>query len=203
MLSVGAERESQSRISERTCAGCRAVVAREELVRFVHVPEHSPMLVPDLGGRLPGHGVRVHPTRACLGKAVRGGFARSLKRAVTVDAAELEGLLRGQLERRLEGLLLACMRRRRAALGTDAVRDSLLAGAARLLLVAKDAAGRREELCARAEERGVQVVEAGDKSQLGRLAGKETLGLIAVLDIDIAREIAATARALSGLSEDG
>ncbi len=72
-----------------------------------------------------------------------------------------------------------------------------------LLLVAKDAAGRRDELCALANERGVKVVEVGDKSRLGHLTGKETLGLIAVLDRDIAREIAATARALGGLSEDG
>jgi predicted RNA-binding protein YlxR (DUF448 family)/ribosomal protein L30E len=188
---------------ERTCAGCRGVVEREELVRFVYVPDYVPCLVPDLGARLSGRGVRVHPTRACLSKAVRGGFARSMRRAISVELSELESALRGQIDRRLEGLLLAALRRRQVALGTDAVREALLAGAVRLLLVAKDAAGRRDELCARAAERGVQVVEAGDKSQLGRLAGKESLGLIAVLDGDIAREIAATARALGGLSEDG
>ena len=188
---------------ERTCAGCRAVVARDQLVRFVHVEDHTPVMVPDVGSKLGGRGVRVHPTRSCLSKAVRGGFARSLKRAIAVDGAELEVLLRAQYVRRLEGLILAALRRRQAALGTDAVRESLLAGAVSLLLVAKDAAGRRDEICARADERGVQVVEAGDKSQLGRLAGKESLGLIAVLDGDIAREIAATARALGGLSEDG
>jgi predicted RNA-binding protein YlxR (DUF448 family)/ribosomal protein L7Ae-like RNA K-turn-binding protein len=189
--------------SERTCAGCRAAAARAELVRFVHVAEHTPCLIPDVSHRLPGRGVSVHPTRACLSKAVRGGFARSLKRAVVVQAADLEGLLRGQFDRRLEGLMLAAVRRRKVALGTDAVREVLLAGAARLLLVAKDAAGRRDELCEQAAERGVQVVEVGDKRRLGHLTGKETLGLIAVLDRDIAREIAATARALGGLSEDG
>ena len=195
--------EDTSRDSERTCAGCRAVVARAELVRFVHVAGHTPCLIPDVGHQLPGRGVSVHPTRACLSKAVRGGFARSLKRAIVVEASELEGLLRLQYDRRVEGLLLSTMRRRKAALGTDAVREALLAGAVSLLLVAKDAAGRRDELCAQADERGVQVVETGDKHRLGRLAGKETLGLIAVLDRDIAREIAATARALAGLSEDG
>jgi predicted RNA-binding protein YlxR (DUF448 family)/ribosomal protein L30E len=201
VLSVNEEPSSQA--SERTCAGCRAVVARGELVRFVHVPEHTPCLIPDVGGSFPGRAVSVHPTRACLSKAVRGGFARSLKCAVQVEAPDLEGLLRGQLERRLDGLLLAAMRRRKVALGTDAVREALPAGAVRLLLVAKDAAGRRDELSAQADERGVPVVEAGDKHRLGRLAGKEYLGLIAVLDGAIAREIAATARALGGLSEDG
>jgi predicted RNA-binding protein YlxR (DUF448 family)/ribosomal protein L7Ae-like RNA K-turn-binding protein len=195
--------ETTSKGSERTCAGCRAVAARGELVRFVHVEEHTPCLVPDLADRLPGRGVSVHPTRACLSKAVRGGFARSLKRAVQVEASDLEGLLRGQYERRLEGLLLAALRRRKVALGTDAAREALTAGAVSLLLVAKDAAGRRDEVCALADERAVRVVEVGDKSRLGHLTGKETLGLIAVLDRDIAREIAATARALGGLSEDG
>jgi predicted RNA-binding protein YlxR (DUF448 family) len=200
VLSVAEKRASEA---ERTCAGCRAVAARASLVRFVHAPEHVPCIVPDLGARLPGHGVWAHASRECLRKAARGGFARAFKQAITVDAGELSGLLSGQIERRLEGLLLAAMRRRQVALGTDAVKETLLAGAARLLLVAKDAAGRREELCARAEERGVQVVEASDKCRLGHLAGKESLGLIAVLDGDIAREIYATAQALAGLSEDG
>jgi predicted RNA-binding protein YlxR (DUF448 family) len=179
------------------------VAARGDLVRFVHVPEHTPALVPDLGARLPGHGAWVHPKRACLRKAARGGFARAFKTAVHSDVDDLVRLLSGQLERRFEGLLLASLRRRLVALGTDAVIEALAAGAVRLLLVAKDAAGRRDELSARAAERGVQVVEASDKCTLGRLAGKETLGLIAVLDGDIAREIAATAWVLTGLSEDG
>jgi predicted RNA-binding protein YlxR (DUF448 family)/ribosomal protein L30E len=191
------------KVPERTCAGCRAVALRGDLVRFVHVADHTPSLIPDLGERLPGHGVWVHPTRACLQKAARGGFARAFKCAVNSDAGDLARSVSGQLERRLEGLLLASLRRRLVALGTDAVIEALAAGAVRLLLVARDAAGRREELCARAAERGVEVVVAGDKSQLGRLAGKETLGLIAVLDGDIAREVATTARALAGLSEDG
>lgn len=195
--------EQRKGVPERTCAGCRAVAQRGDLVRFVHVPEHTPSLIPDLGARLPGHGVWVHPTRECLSKAARGGFSRTFKCAVQSDVNDLARSLSGQFERRLEGLLLASLRRRVVALGTDAVIEALAAGAVRLLLVAKDAAGRREELCSRAAERGVQVVEAGDKCALGRLAGKETLGLIAVLDGDIAREISATARALAGLSEDG
>jgi ribosomal protein L7Ae-like RNA K-turn-binding protein len=88
-------------------------------------------------------------------------------------------------------------------MGTDAVHEALLAGAPRLLLVAKDAAGRRDELVQQANVRRVPVVELSSKGALGHLTGKETLGFLAILDAHIAREIAASARWLAGLSEDG
>jgi predicted RNA-binding protein YlxR (DUF448 family) len=179
------------------------VAARGELLRFVHVPDHDPCLVPDLAGRLAGHGVWIHPKRECLRRAVRGGFARALKAGVTVDAAQLTKLAQDQNDRRVQGLLLAAMRRHEVALGTDAVREALLAGAPCLLLVAKDAAGRREELIQIANARRVPVVEFASKDALGQLTRKETLGFLAVLDAPIAREIAASARWLAGLSEDG
>lgn len=189
--------------AERTCAGCREAAARAELLRVVHVPEHEPALLPDLSGRLPGRGVWVHPALACLRRAARGGFQRSLRGPVQVDAGKLAELARAQLERRIQGLLLAALRRREAVLGTDAVHQALLAGAPRLLLVAKDAAGRRDELIQQANARRVPVIELSTKEALGRLTGKETLGFLAVLETHIAREIAASARWLAGLSEDG
>jgi len=189
--------------SERTCAGCRTRDARDELLRFVHVPDFTPSLVADLAGRLGGRGVWVHPRTACLRRAVRGGFARALKTKVEieVEALQTQGVL--QLNRRIYGLLLAAHRRRQLALGTDAARLALAACTARLLLVAKDAAGRRDEIVAHARERSVQVIELSSKDELGRLTGKDTLALLAVLDGQIAREIADSARWLAGLSEDG
>ena len=64
-----------------------------------------------------------------------------------------------QIEQRVQGLLLSALRRRQTVLGTDAVREALLAGAPRLLLVAKDAAGRRDELIPLANARSVAVLE--------------------------------------------
>jgi predicted RNA-binding protein YlxR (DUF448 family) len=188
---------------ERTCAGCRAHAERGEMLRFVHVPEHEPPLVADLGARLGGRGVWVHPRGTCLMRAVRGGFARSLRTRVEVDFAALRAMAHAQLTRRISGLLLAAQRRRVLALGTDAVRLALAACAAHLLLVAKDAAGRRTELVSTANERNVQVIELSTKDELGHLTGKDSLGFIAVLDVPIAREISDSARWLAGLSEDG
>lgn len=189
--------------TERTCAGCRARDDREVLLRFAHVAGHVPAIVPDFAAKLGGRGIWVHARSACLNRAVRGGFSRALRTQVDVDFPTIQASACTQIRRRLEGLLAAARRRRGLALGTDAVRISLAACTAHLLLVAKDAAGRRDELIAHATERRVTVIELSTKEELGRLMGKETLGLLAVLDVRIAREIADSARSLAGLSEDG
>ncbi|MDB4977561.1 MAG: putative nucleic-acid-binding protein [Myxococcaceae bacterium] len=195
--------EPQDEAPERTCAGCREHAERAALLRYAHVPGHQPVIVPDFFNRLGGRGVWVHPHGGCLKRAVRGGFARSLRGQVELDLADLREQARGQLERRLSGLLLAAQRRRALALGTDATRLAVAACKAHLLLVAKDAAGRRDDIVAFATERSVQVTELSTKEELGRLTGKDSLALLAVLDRQIAREISDSARWLAGLSEDG
>jgi uncharacterized protein len=195
--------EGQAATPERTCAGCREHDARAALLRFAHVPGHRPAIVPDFGARLGGRGVWVHALGACLKRAVRGGFSRAVKGQVEIDLGDLRQQSIGQLERRVQGLLLAAIRRRKVALGTDATRLAVAACTAHLILVAKDAAGRREDIVAYATERSVPVIELSTKDELGHLTGKDTLGLLAVLDLQIAREISDSARWLAGLSEDG
>ncbi len=195
------------RSSERTCAGCRTREAREELLRLAYLPGHSPAVIPDLQGKLGGRGVWLHPRAVCLRKATRGGFARAVRGAVEVDFDELRAQVAGQLTRRVTGLLLAAKRRRLVALGTDAVRmalkDAGTACTSHFLLVAKDAAGRREDIIADATERRWTVIELSTKRELGQLTGKDELATLAILDRQIGREIADTARWLAGLSEDG
>jgi len=188
---------------ERTCAGCREHDLRGALLRFAHVPGHEPAVVPDFAQKLGGRGIWVHARGACLKRATRGGFARSLKMQVDVDFVTLSEQTRAQIERRVQGLLLAAQRRRQLALGTDATRLAVAACTAHLLLVAKDAAGRRDDIVALATERSVQVIELSTKDELGHLTGKDSVALLAVLDQRIAREIADAARWLAGLSEDG
>ncbi len=200
---VTSERDAAAARAERTCAGCREVGSRAELFRFVYVPEHAPVLIPDLAERLGGHGAWTHPKRACLARAVRGGFSRVFKAQISANVDEVAQLAVAQLEKRIQGLLLSALRRRQTVLGTDAVREALLSGTPSLLLVAKDAAGRRDDLIYLANAQGVAVIEFSDKRTFGHLTGKETLGFLAILDAHIAREIAASARWLAGLSEDG
>ncbi|HEY6879839.1 MAG TPA: DUF448 domain-containing protein [Polyangiales bacterium] len=201
------EQKPDERLSERTCAGCRTREARDELLRFAYLPGHAPVIVPDLQGKLGGRGIWAHPRAACLRKAVRGGFARAVRSAVEVDFDALRAQVAGQLGRRVTGLLLAAKRRRALAMGSDAVRlamkDGRAACTAHFLLVAKDAAGRREDIIADATERRLAVIELSTKQELGQLTGKDELGYLAVLDLQIGREIADTARWLAGLAEDG
>ena len=188
---------------QRTCVGCRNPDDSDVLVRFVYLPDHEPALVPDLLGKLGGRGLWLHARSTCLQKAARGGIARALRRELAVDGAQLSAGLQSQLTRRIQGLLLAALRRRRAAVGTDAVCEALATCPVSLLLVAKDAAGRRNDVVSRASQRSVRVVELLDKETLGHLTQREALSFVAILEPSIAREVADAARWLAGLSEDG
>ena len=65
----------------RTCAGCGHRAPQSELRRFAAV---NGSLAP--GRRLPGRGAYTCRALACFELAVeRGGFARALRRAVTVE----------------------------------------------------------------------------------------------------------------------
>ena len=64
MLAVMGKTE-RDKPSRRMCAGCGARGERDDLVRLV-VGEAAPYVAVDLGRKLGGRGVSVHPTRACI-----------------------------------------------------------------------------------------------------------------------------------------
>ena len=80
-------------VPRRTCAGCRDVVPKADLVRIVRSPSGAIELDPL--GRAPGRGGYVHARAACIEAAlVTDGLARALRRGVREEAA---GRLREQL----------------------------------------------------------------------------------------------------------
>jgi predicted RNA-binding protein YlxR (DUF448 family)/ribosomal protein L7Ae-like RNA K-turn-binding protein len=195
--------ESSETNSERLCVGCRRTDSREELLRFAIGPD-APYLAPDLQRKLGGRGVSVHPTRACMELAMkRGGFARALKRDITrdgkIDVDALCGSAAMLYEKRAESLLIAAARRRKLAIGTDSVREALRSSIrnegerspvfVETLVVSKDAEGRREELEALAERLGRHCVVLGTKNSLGRLFGRDEVGVLGILDRGIADEV--------------
>lgn len=188
--------------SERTCAGCRQQDARASLVRLAVSPDdQGPMLVPDLLGRLGGRGVSVHANRACLQLAAnRGGFAKSLKRAVVIDEAELARSIEEQLLGRAKGLLLGGIRSKRIALGTEAVMRTIENEKLEMLIIAHDAATRTVGLAERVRGSGKAVAVLADKALLGGLTSRGELAVLSVLDRGIAREIGRVAALLSGLT---
>lgn len=187
---------------ERLCVGCRQKAERHELVRFALGPT-PPYVAPDPGRRLGGKGASVHPTRACLSRAIaRGGFARAARQPVHLDLAAIVDALVAFEERRASSLLLSAHRRRLLALGTDAVREAMRAGGITLLVVAHDAAGRRFEIEKAAERLGTACVVFGDKAALGALLRKNEVGVLALLDAGVSAEFAQAAARIRALRED-
>ncbi|MEP6865605.1 MAG: YlxR family protein [Deltaproteobacteria bacterium] len=70
----------------RTCTGCRAVEPQAALVRVAFAPGSEELVV----GRGTGRGAYVHGRASCWAGAVRGGLARSFRRAI--PPMQLRGL---------------------------------------------------------------------------------------------------------------
>lgn len=206
---TGAEGEEISpSASERLCVGCRRTVPREELVRFALAPI-APYVVPDPQRKLGGRGASVHPTRQCVTLAVKkGGFARAAKKSVSLDAEALCTSLARLYVQRSESLLIAAARRKMLAIGTDAVREALFPdekgrpGKVETLVVASDAEGRREELEAAATRMGRRCCVMGTKNSLGRLFGRDEVGVLGILDRRIGDEVVRCTEIVSGLHEN-
>ncbi len=62
----------------RTCVGCQKTEAQQMLVRWV--AESTGRIKLDERKRQPGRGAYTHRSRACLERAVGGGFSRSFRR---------------------------------------------------------------------------------------------------------------------------
>ncbi len=75
----------------RTCVGCRARVAKSDLLRVVAGEDEGiAFLIPDPRGRLPGRGASVHPTPECLDLAERRrAFPRALRLPGPLDPRSL------------------------------------------------------------------------------------------------------------------
>ena len=187
--------------STRSCVGCRQTEPREALMRFV-VAGDPPTLVADVRRRAPGRGASVHPRFRCVDAAVlTGGFRRALG-VNPGEARDLASAAASQYERRAQGLLLAAQRSKNLAIGTEAVRDALTERRVRMLVVAKDAGGSRQDLTDAAARLGKSCLVWSNKEDLGKLFGRTTLSILAVLDQGIADELASVFRCATELSED-
>lgn len=202
MLNVMGKAE-RDRSSKRMCAGCGRRTEPEALVRLV-VGDIPPFLAVDLGRRLGGRGVSVHPARACIrSAALRGGLARALRGAAQVDPESVERMIVQQLDRRVVGLLSSGQRRRSLALGAEAVRSALQAERGYLLIRASDSRGRVMELSRAATALGCATATWGTKATLGDAFGRSDLGVLLVMDRGIARAVADCLSRIEALSEDG
>lgn len=69
-------------IPQRTCVGCRTVLAKRTLVRVVRREEG---VLVDPTGKLAGRGAYVHSQRSCWERALKGALASALKTTLTLE----------------------------------------------------------------------------------------------------------------------
>ena len=72
-------------IPQRTCVGCRTVLAKRALIRIVRTGEG---VMVDPGGKQPGRGAYLHDRRSCWERGLRGALAHALK--VTLTSSDRE-----------------------------------------------------------------------------------------------------------------
>jgi len=183
----------------RTCVACRVTAERDDLLRLVALGEPT-QWVPDIRRRLPGRGVSIHASRRCLGLAIKQGRLKGV--GVQPSANDLASVATGQYRRRLEGLVGGAWRARQLAVGTEAVRESLEQRTLHLLLLATDAAGSRDDFEQAATRLGRRCLVLGTKTELGAMLGRQTVGVLGVLDEAIAEELRSAAQHIGALAED-
>ena len=189
--------------SRRMCAGCGQRTGAEDLVRLVIGPA-APFVAVDLGRKLGGRGVSVHPTKACVRTAaLRGGLAKALRGVAEVEPESEVRMIVAQLEQQASELLSTAARKRSLALGGEAVRAALQANNGDLLIRAKDSRGRADELARAATALGCATVTWGTKASLGDAFTRSELGVLLVLDRGIARAVLDCLSHIEALSEDG
>lgn len=69
-------------IPQRTCVGCRTVLAKRELIRVVRTPEGVRV---DPTGKEAGRGAYLHNQRSCWESGIKSGLERALKIALSPE----------------------------------------------------------------------------------------------------------------------
>jgi len=69
-------------IPQRTCVGCRKVLAKRELLRLVRTPGGVEV---DPTGKLSGRGVYLHNLRSCWEHGLKGAVANALKTEINTE----------------------------------------------------------------------------------------------------------------------
>ena len=75
-------------VPQRTCVGCRTVLAKRLLIRIVRTPDGVQV---DPTGKLAGRGAYLHDRRSCWERGLRGSLAHALKtELLQTDREQLE-----------------------------------------------------------------------------------------------------------------
>ena len=72
-------------VPQRTCVGCREVLAKRTLIRIVRGPD---AVYVDTSGKMPGRGAYLHDRRSCWERGLKGALANALKTELTSSDRE-------------------------------------------------------------------------------------------------------------------
>jgi hypothetical protein len=75
-------KKREKHIPQRTCVGCREILAKRTLIRVVRTPEG---VVVDPGGKAPGRGAYLHDRPSCWLKGLKGALATALRTEITPE----------------------------------------------------------------------------------------------------------------------
>jgi len=73
-------------VPQRTCVGCREVLAKRSLIRIVRHPDG---ILIDPTGKVEGRGAYLHDRRSCWERGLSGSLANALKTELTIRDREL------------------------------------------------------------------------------------------------------------------
>lgn len=184
----------------RRCVATRQSLPRERLVRFVVGPDG--VVIPDVAGRLPGRGVWLTAERGAISLAVAKGLFAKAARCRVQAAPDLPDQVESMLARRALDLIGLARRAGQLVAGFDQVADWLRQGKAAALIEASDGApdGRRK---LRALARGLPVVDALDRRELGAAIGRDEAVHLAMAPGGLARRLLAEVARLRGFRRQG
>jgi hypothetical protein len=72
-------------IPQRTCVGCRQVLAKQEMTRIVATADGVQV---DLTGKMAGRGAYLHNLQSCWQKGINGSLAHALRTEISNDDRE-------------------------------------------------------------------------------------------------------------------
>jgi len=142
--------------SFRTCVACRRRMPLGQSARVVLGPEGQ--ILPDLSGRLPGHGAHLCLEPVCFARAFQqNAFGRAFKRAVPpAEPTELLLAFANASRAKVASLLATALRSGWLVAGRDEVHRRIHRSAMALVLLAGDTAADTEhQTIARAEARRI------------------------------------------------
>ena len=177
----------------RTCLGCRTVLERDALVRYVLTPARE--VTVDYRKRLPGRGAYTCLRTSCIVAAVqRRQFARAFKQTdLQVDAQRLVTELAQQLRERILNLVGMARKSKQVVSGSSLVLSALAApGAVSLVLLADDMSDTiAAKVAGSAQAHGIPCCRMFDKGLLGQILGKEERSTVAIKAGSLAEAIRA------------